>query len=120
MILSALAVLSALSLANAMDPPVVLGFKGYGFGQAESHPHAGVETADGGFLMVGDGVDYNDLRVQRHIFVMKTDNVGNLLWQQSFGDTGYNYGKFGCQLADGKYLIAGAKSVRKGDAAVPQ
>ena len=36
----------------AMDPSTVRWTKGYDFGE-ESHPHAGVETSDGGFLMVG-------------------------------------------------------------------
>ena len=45
-----------LCVATAAKAPGIIFTKGYAFGNAESHPHAGVETKDGGFLMVGDGV----------------------------------------------------------------
>ena len=38
-------------------PPPIEWAKGYTFGNAESHPHAGVQTLDGGFILVGDGID---------------------------------------------------------------
>ena len=75
------------------DPAPVLWTKGYTFGESESHPHAGVETQDGGFLVVGDGVDYNNNKiVKRYIYVLRTDKNGDQLWQQKFGTVGYNYG----------------------------
>ena len=45
----------ALSLVGvfAIGPAPVQWAKGYSFGESESHPHAGVQTTDGGFLMVG-------------------------------------------------------------------
>jgi hypothetical protein len=104
------AALDAWCAAPAIDPPAVMWAKGYTFGQAESHPHAGVECQDGGYLVVGDGQDYADLTVRRQIMVLKTDRDGNVQWQQTFGDTAWNYGKFGIQLADGNFLIAGAMS----------
>ena len=101
----------------AMDPPNINWAKGYSF-ESESHPHAGVQTSDGGFLMVGDGqVDtffdyyYNatvDASVKRHIFVVKTAANGNLEWKKTLGYCGYNYGKFGIQLEDDTFLIATA------------
>jgi hypothetical protein len=98
----------------AMDPPAVKWAKGYTFGNSESHPHGGVQTADGGFLMVGDGVDYNNQTVvQRHIFVLKTSKTGELQWQQQLGDCGKNYGKFGIELSDGTFLISGARCAKK-------
>ena len=94
-------------------PPPVRWAKGYTFGGSESHPHAGVQTSDGGFLVVGDGVDYQNETVKRHMMVLKTDKDGNAQWQRTFGDNvagGYNYGKFGIQIPDGSFLIAGAMS----------
>lgn len=104
-----------MKLIVSTDPPNIKWAKGYTFGNAESHPHSGVQTSDGGFLMVGDGVDYaNRTIVKRHIYVAKIDSAGNLQWQQNFGDVGFNYGKFGIELSDGTFLIAGAKSVSDG------
>ena len=66
--------------------------KGYSFSKPslESHPHAGVETKDGGFLMVGDGIDYaeSNPRLQRHLLVAKLDINGTLLWELDLGDRG--------------------------------
>lgn len=104
--------------AVGTTPPAIDWVKGYTFGNAESHPHAGVETADGGFLVVGDGVDYgNTTPVNRHIFVLRTSSDGTPLWQRSIGDVGYNYGKFGIELpsdssSPGNVLVAGALSQR--------
>lgn len=99
------------SVVGAHVPPPIEWAKGYTFGNAESHPHAGVETSDGGFLVVGDGVDYNNNTiVERYMMVLKTGKDGEEQWRRSYGDTGFNYGKFGIQLSDGTYIIAGALS----------
>ena len=77
-----------------------------------AHPHAGVQSTDGGFYMVGDGVCPEPTNVHRHIFAMKTDADGILQWQTQIGDIGYNYGKWGIQLEDDNFVIAGSKSVK--------
>ena len=68
----------------------------YSFGSPslESHPHAGVQTADEGFLMVGDGQDYAEPinGLKRHLLVAKLDSKGTVQWQLDLGETGYNYG----------------------------
>jgi hypothetical protein len=56
--------------------------------------------------------------VQRYIFVLKTSATGKLEWQRTLGDVGYNYGKFGVELDDGSFLIAGARSIRHGTAPI--
>eukprot|EP01052_Picozoa_sp_SAG31_P017816 SAG31_NODE_1235_length_9198_cov_5.065282_6_plen_446_part_00 len=106
--------LSQVSMAKSDEAsrraPAVAWAQGYTFGRSESHPHAGVQTADGGFLVVGDGQDYSNMTVKRRIMILKTDKDGNAQWQKVFGDMAWNYGKFGIQLADGSFLIAGAMS----------
>lgn len=92
------------------SPPAIKWVRGYTFGQSESHPHAGVECSDGGFLVVGDGQDYVNETVKRRIMVLKTDRAGNTQWQRVFGDLAWNYGKFGIELPDGSILVAGAMS----------
>eukprot|EP00930_Biecheleria_cincta_P002016 TRINITY_DN103094_c0_g1_i1.p1 TRINITY_DN103094_c0_g1~~TRINITY_DN103094_c0_g1_i1.p1 ORF type:complete len:484 (-),score=63.27 TRINITY_DN103094_c0_g1_i1:198-1649(-) len=89
--------------------------KGYSLGTSlESHPHAGVETSDGGFLIVGDGQDYAEKNpdLKRHVLVAKVDSKGELQWQLNLGDRGYNYGKFGIELPDGSFVISGATTVK--------
>ena len=86
----------------------VLWANGYSFGRMGAQPHAGVETSDGGFLMVGDGRDRNNKTVLRHILILKTNSRGGLEWQLKLGDCGWNYGKFGIELNDKTFLVAGA------------
>ncbi len=99
------------SPAPHTSPPNITWTKGFTFGASESHPHAGVECADGGFLVVGDGIDYTrpapPAKVHRSIMVLRTDAAGNVRWNRTMGDQGWNYGKFGIQLKDGNLLVAG-------------
>eukprot|EP01084_Bolivina_argentea_P305603 527954_1 len=96
-----------------MDPPPVDWVTGFNNGICESHPHAGVQTSDGGFFMVGDSVCWADKHptASRYQFVVKADKQGKKQWSVQLGDTGYNYGKFGIQLSDGNLLLVGSKSV---------
>ena len=102
----------ALVVATTLVPPPRLAWaEGYGFDGSESHPHAGVQTAEGGFIVAGDGLDYSanaSKAVERSIFVMKTNGAGEMLWQQRIGACGFNYGKFAIEAADGSVILAGA------------
>ena len=94
---------------NSISPPSILSFRGYSFAPSEAHPHAGVQTADGGFLVVGDGVNYaNQTFVQRRIMVLKVNAEGEMEWSATHGYLGRNYGKFGMEMHDGTFLVAGA------------
>jgi len=63
------------------------------------------QTTDGGYIIVGTtesyGSDYNK------IWLIKTDEFGNELWNQLYGDYD-NRGKSVVQTSDGGYMIAGA------------
>ena len=56
--------------ALAVRVPDVAWRRAYDFAPSESHPHAGVQTADGGFLMVGDGLDFTNQnpKIQRYVY----------------------------------------------------
>ena len=107
---------------HAVSPPGVLWAHGYPFSPSESHPHGGVQTADGGFLVVGDGVDYTlppTSAVKRRIYVLRIDKHGTVLWQHRVGDLDFNYGKFGIELRDGRILVAGAISEMDSELQLP-
>ncbi len=101
---------SSAAAADAATPPLLQWARGYAFSSAEAHPHAGVQTRDGGFFVVGDGIeaDPGGITPTRSIMLLRTDAVGNALWQKKIGTTGYNYGKFGIQLRSGDLIVAGA------------
>ncbi len=44
-----------------------------------------VITSDNGFLICGDNINFSN---NQHAWVFKTDSLGNILWQNNFGDRG--------------------------------
>lgn len=114
-----LAVVPALLLAHlssAAHVPDVAWQKAFDFAPSESHPHAGVETHDGGFLMCGDGLDYTHANpsINRYVYMLKTDAHGKEEWRLTLGTVGWNYGKFCIQLDDHSFMLSGAFTAAAG------
>lgn len=63
------------------------------------------ETSDGGYIVVGD-TDARD-RNGTDIYLIKTDQDGNLLWDRSFGGTGEDFGYTVREFIGGGYIISG-------------
>lgn len=80
-----------LDVGSAAHVPKVAWRKAYDFAPSESHPHAGVEARDGGFLMCGDGQDYThkDPSIDRYVYVLKVDADGNVEWRLTLGTIGW-------------------------------
>ena len=95
------------------SPPGTRFAVGFNNSNCEAHPHAGVQLADGGWLMVGDSMcwDGSTPAMTRMIFVVASGSDGTLRWSKRIGDIGFNYGKYGTQLKDGTVVIGGSKSV---------
>ena len=91
--------------SNSVQPEIAW-HRSYNGSGEESHPHYVIETKDLGFLMVGETgfVEDNSAR----IFLVKTDQMGKLIWMKELGERGYNLGNFVCEAIDGNYLIAGS------------
>merc|ERR1719199_146181 len=87
-------------LGASVHEPKVAWKKAYDFAPSESHPHAGVQTHDGGFLIVGDGLDFTHANpaIDRYVYILKTDTDGHEEWRLTLGTIGWNYGKFGIEL----------------------
>ncbi len=86
------------------DGPRVEWVYGYGGWYTEEHPHAAIEAADGGFVVVGESTGATRSR----IFVVRTDARGRELFARSYGEGRYNLGNFLLQEADGGFLVAGS------------
>lgn len=82
-------------------------------------------TYDGGFLVVGTTTS-NDFDVSglhgggpfggnEDLWVVKTDSVGNLIWQKCFGGTYIDNGSYGEQTSDSGYVIIGSAESNDGD-----
>ena len=63
------------------------------------------ETSDGGFAITGQTTSYGG--GSWDIFVTKYDSAGNMIWNQTWGDTGAEYGKSIIQTSDGGLAVVG-------------
>lgn len=86
--------------------------KTYG-GNASDVPRDIIQTVDGGYLVGGysksniSGDKTEDSRGDYDYWVLKLDNIGNLVWQKTIGGSAIDYPRNVKQLTDGTYLIAG-------------
>lgn len=74
---------------------------------AVTYGNSVVETSDGGFVMVGTTFSTDKSEGGGFdVYVVKTDNNGNKLWDQTFGGSSDDYGASIKQTPDGGYIIA--------------
>jgi hypothetical protein len=115
----ALIVFFLLSLVNSLSAqtPAMVWQKCLG-GNNGDYGWSVEQTTDGGFIMAGytEGLDAADV-IGYHgnvsvgdIWVVKTDNAGNIQWQKCIGGTYFETGAWIHQTADGGYAVAGTSS----------
>lgn len=76
-----------------------------------------IELSDGGFLITGstDSIITNVTGLT-DVYLIKTDNSGNLIWEKQFGGAGIEHGNSVVETSDGGYMITGF-SARSGRSA---
>ncbi|MDC6390833.1 hypothetical protein PP182_19260 [Maribacter sp. PR1] len=69
-------------------------------------------SKDGGYYVVGNSkssdLDATSNSGENDIWIIKTDNQGSLIWQQSFGGTGIDFGYDVVEGRDGSVVLVGA------------
>jgi hypothetical protein len=94
-IIIALAIIPALTLAGW--------WRTYGEEETSERGYCVQQTSDGGYVAVGDK-DYD-------LWLIKTDEAGELLWSRTYGVIGTDYGSCVRQTTDGGYIITGSTGV---------
>ena len=86
----------------AQNPPDTLWTKTYG-GNEDEIARCIQVINDEGYIVTGNIGEYNN----SDILLFKTDQNGNIIWEQSFGDQYYDRAFSVIQTLDGGYIIAG-------------
>lgn len=64
------------------------------------------QTSDGGFIFCG--IRYNPTGTECDVYLVKTDNLGFLQWEKTFGGADYDFGNSIGLTSDGGYIIFGS------------
>ncbi len=75
-------------------------------GPSSDASYAIIETSTGDFVFTGYSYSYT--HGENDVWVVKTDNLGNLIWAYNYGGTGSEYGMSIVEADDGGYVIAGS------------
>ena len=62
------------------------------------------QTTDGGYIVVGSTYSFS---VFEGVFLIKTDELGNIVWQKTIDGGNNEYGRSVQQTSDGGYIVAG-------------
>jgi hypothetical protein len=80
------------------------------------------EDGDGGFIFVGDSysndggvIGHHGTTVSSDIWLLKTDSVGNMLWNRSYGGVDYENATDITIDNEGNYVVSGVASYVDGD-----
>jgi hypothetical protein len=79
--------------------------KSYGESAGESDPQGFIQTLDGGFALACKRFPFGSVYVDS--WFIKTDESGNLEWNEIFGGAGMDYPTSLVQLLDGSFVFAG-------------
>lgn len=94
-----------------IDAKANLQWRGYFGGTNNDRAHSVVRADDGGYVMAGftesEDFDVKNARGSYDFWVIKVDDKGNLVWENSFGGTGIERAQDISQTADGGYIITG-------------
>jgi hypothetical protein len=81
--------------------------KTYWGGGSANSGHSVKQTSDGGYVITGDIGSYLD---EIDVWLIKTDESGDTLWTQTFGDSLDDMGYSVQQTSDGGYIVTGVKN----------
>ena len=78
--------------------------KSYG-GSGEDYPDCIQQTSDGGYIVAGSTNSFDGSLYD--FWVLKLDGSGNVLWQNTYGGTGFEYAYGIEETSDGGFIVGG-------------
>jgi hypothetical protein len=86
------------------QPPDTLWTKTYGE-EGDDYGYSVQQTADGGYIIAGRTSSFGTGSID--VYLIKTDSLGNLVFQKTYGGPNSDFGYSVKQTTDGGYIIAG-------------
>jgi len=75
-------------------------------GTSSDASYAIIETSNGDFVFTGYSYSYS--QGSNDVWVIKTDNLGGMIWEKNYGGIGSEYGMDLVETYDGGYIIIGS------------
>jgi hypothetical protein len=100
--ISAVFVLSVLTLFGQITFQKTYGGSSYDFGLSAR------QTPDGGYILFGQTQSFGN--GAQDMYLIKTDELGNELWSQTYGGTDWEFGISAQPTNDGGYILCGGYS----------
>ena len=76
---------------------------GYGARNVREVAYSIQQTSDGGYIVAG----FIEVGTDSDLWLLKLDNNGSIVWQKTYGGSGYVYPNSVQQTSDGGYILAG-------------
>jgi len=100
-------VLLAPNIKAPLDPPPTTWSQTYG-GNGNDSANSVVQTSDGGYAVIGYSNSYG--AGSSDFWLVKTDSIGNVQWNRTYGGPASDYGQAIVQTSDGGYAMVGYTS----------
>lgn len=78
--------------------------KWYG-GKQDDFGYSVIQTTDGGYIVAG--ATESNVEKNIDVYIIKTDSLGFIIWEKSYGGPNDDFGYSVIQTTDGDYIIAG-------------
>ncbi len=75
-------------------------------GSSDDRGYSVQQASDGGYIVAGKTNSYG--AGSSDVYLIKTDSNGTVLWEETYGGTGYDIGYSVQQTSDGGYIITGS------------